>query len=114
MITADNTIGTAAADPVEEKKAAQQKERLKLACEDFEAVFIRQMLRSMRKTAFSSAGHDESLYRDMLDEEYARVCSKRGMGIARMLQMQLEGKMGWDSAENEGKNAKAYSDSADK
>ena len=114
MNAVENTIETDAVNPADEKKIAQQKERLKQACEDFEAVFIRQMLKSMRNTAFGSAGRDEALYRDMLDEEYAQICSKRGMGIARMLQIQLEEKMGWDNPENAEKNAKASSDSADK
>lgn len=49
--------------------------RLKEACSDFEAIFIKQMLDSMRKTVSKSGlmggGMAEDIFEDMLYEKYA-------------------------------------------
>jgi Rod binding domain-containing protein len=62
---------------------------LKKACQDFETVFAEIMLKSMRATVPESGlmeGKQESFYRDMLDQEYAKSIAQRGgLGIADAL-----------------------------
>jgi len=65
-------------------------ERLKGACQDFEAIFIRQMLQQMRKSIpksdFLDGGLAEDIYNDMLDAAIADQASRRqGFGIAKAL-----------------------------
>jgi flagellar protein FlgJ len=69
--------------------------RLKKATEDFEAIFIQSMFKSMRKTIpesgfiEKSAGHD--IYRDMMDAEIAKEISRRqSMGLAAQMYRQME------------------------
>ncbi len=69
--------------------------RLKKACQDFEAIFIQSMFKSMRKTIpesgfiEKSAGHD--MFKDMLDSEVAKEISRRqSMGLAAQMYRQME------------------------
>lgn len=69
-------------------------ELLKEACLDFEALFIKQMLDSMRKTVGKTGlidgGMAEDVFEDMLYDEYAKVMSRSAdLGIAEMMQQQL-------------------------
>ncbi len=69
--------------------------RLKEACSDFEAIFIKQMLDSMRKTVSKSGlmggGMAEDIFEDMLYEKYAEKMSKTGnFGIKDILYKQLK------------------------
>lgn len=74
------------------------KEALKKSCEDFESVFVNQMMKSMRntvqKTGFISGGRGEEIFQSMLDEEYASQISKSGkMGLSDMLFRELSRKL---------------------
>ena len=71
-----------------------ERERLRSASRDFEAIFIKQMLNSMRKTVTKSGllggGFAETVYEDMLFDEYAKkMAATSKMGIAEMLYKQL-------------------------
>ena len=73
-----------------------QNEKLRQACEDFESIFIKQMLKSMKKTINKSGmfdgGFAEEIYDDMLYDEYAKKMTKTaGFGIAETLYKQLSG-----------------------
>ena len=67
---------------------------LKKACADFEAIFIKQMLDSMRKTVDKSdvveRGMAEDIFEDMLYQEYAKAMAQTAnLGIADMMYKQL-------------------------
>lgn len=69
-------------------------EKLRRACEDFEAVFVHQLLRSMRNTVLKSnlmgSRREEELFQDMMDSEVSKAAAKtRSMGIADLLYRQL-------------------------
>lgn len=71
-----------------------QNDELKEACRDFEAIFIKQMLDSMKKTvpenSLMKSGMAEDIFEDMLYQEYASIISKSGdLGIAEMVYKQL-------------------------
>lgn len=82
--------GTGAADP--------QRERLREAAEAFEAVFLRQMIGSMRQARlaedpFGSQATEQ--FRDMSDARLADQMAQQGsFGIAELLLRQFEGKAG--------------------
>lgn len=71
--------------------------KLYKACQDFEAVFVNQMLDSMRKTVDKSGlldgGIGEGIYEDMLYQKYSESIAKNAhLGIARLLYDQLSQK----------------------
>ena len=64
-------------------------------CLDFEAIFIKQMLNSMRKTVEKSGlldgGMAEDLFEDMLYDEYAKkMAQSANFGLAAMIYNQLQ------------------------
>ena len=64
------------------------------ACKDFESIFIKQMLDSMKKTVnkgtMLKGGYAEKIYEDMLYDEYAKKMAKTAnFGIADTLYRQL-------------------------
>jgi flagellar protein FlgJ len=74
-----------------------QNKELYNACLDFEALFIKQMLDSMRKTvertSFSDSPTDSTgrdYFEDMLYDNYAKkMAETANLGIAKMMYMQL-------------------------
>ena len=69
---------------------SREEKRLKEACKGFEAIFIHEILKAMRKTIHKSGlldgGMQERIYESMFDQELSRVLSERGaLGIAQML-----------------------------
>lgn len=71
-----------------------RKTKLKKACQDLEALFLRQLMKSMRKTVPKSGllekGMAQDTYREMLDREFAkRMSHSSGIGLARILYRQL-------------------------
>ena len=69
-------------------------QKVKQACSDFEAIFIKQMLDSMRntveKTSLLGGGMAEDIFEDMIYDEYAKKMSKTSdFGIKDMLYRQL-------------------------
>ncbi len=74
-----------------------EKQRLqaKKVSQDFEAMVVAMMLKSMRETVgkdkLTGGGHGEEVYRSLLDQEYAAVSVKRGggMGLAKMIEKDI-------------------------
>ena len=75
---------------------ASSHDKLKEAAGEFEAIFVKQMLDTMRKTLHKEdrlveGGMAEDIFEDMLYTEYSRVMSKAGdFGIARAITQQYE------------------------
>ncbi|MBK35697.1 MAG: hypothetical protein CME26_09245 [Gemmatimonadetes bacterium] len=71
-----------------------QDEKLRKTAEEFESIFLFQMLKQVRnamhKEEFLNGGMAEEMFTGMLDEEYAKVMAKsRSTGIAEVLYQQL-------------------------
>jgi len=67
--------------------AAGDDAKLKAACQEFEAVFLKQLFSSMRATVLKSelldGGMQEDIFSDMLDEAIAGEAAKgQGIGLA--------------------------------
>lgn len=72
----------------------QDDEQLVEACEQFEAYYVQNLFKEMRKTipdgGLFEDSNEKGIYEDMLDEEYSKVISKgSGTGIADALYKQL-------------------------
>jgi flagellar protein FlgJ len=72
------------------------KDRLREVSEEFEAIFLKQMLDSMRNTiqreenGLTQLGTGGEFFEDMLYDEYSKVMAKTGgIGIADMIYDQL-------------------------
>lgn len=68
--------------------------RLREVCDQFEAIFVKQMLTSMRrtvnKTGLVDGGMAEEIFEDMLYDEYASSIAKTTrLGISEMLYKEL-------------------------
>jgi flagellar protein FlgJ len=75
-------------------KKGIDRERLKKACTDFEALFIQQVLKFMRQAAPSKALLGNSpgtdLYQSLMDQELSNNLAKRsGIGLGEMLYRQI-------------------------
>lgn len=74
-----------------------EKQRLqaKKVSQDFEALFVGMMMKSMRETVgkdtLTGGGHGEEVYRSLLDQEYANASVKRGggLGLAKVLEKDI-------------------------
>ena len=69
--------------------------RLREASNEFEAIFIHQMLKTMRKTSLESdlikKSEGEKIFRSMLDEQYAKLSANSGsLGLGQMIYQQLK------------------------
>jgi len=76
---------------------SQDEEKLKKACEDFEAIFVNMLLKSMKNTVdeggLTKKSHAREMFEGMLDEEMASSIAKgRGIGIAKILYDSLSNK----------------------
>ncbi|MFP4179791.1 MAG: rod-binding protein [Spirochaetaceae bacterium] len=68
--------------------------RLKEVCKDFQSIFVKQMLDSMRKTVnkegLMSGGHAEEIFEDMLYDEYAeQISNTADLGLDDIMYQQL-------------------------
>ena len=75
-------------------QSSGDRDRLMEACRDFEALFLKQMLNTMRDTVEKSGlldgGFAEQIYEDMLYDEYAKkMADTARFGIAEMLYNQM-------------------------
>jgi len=93
MIQAVPTLATAAAATTAGQSDAQ-KAKLKSAAQAFEAVFLRQMIGSMRSASLGDGMLDNeatSTFQDMADSKAADAMSKKGvLHIADLLVKQLQ------------------------
>ena len=76
---------------------SKELQSLRKSCREFEAVYINEMYKSMRKTVPESdmfeRGVAEDIYREMLDMELARqTAAGDGMGIGKAMYEQLQEK----------------------
>ena len=71
-------------------KGVSEDTKLREAANEFEAIFIQQMLKSMRKTSLDSnllpKSEGEKIFRSMLDEQYAKLSANSGsLGLGQMI-----------------------------
>lgn len=76
----------------------QQDKKLREACQDFEAMFLKQLLGSMRKTVDKSelfgSGSEEEMFQEMMDTEVSKAAARTSpTGIADMLYNQVSADM---------------------
>ena len=79
-------------------KGVSDDAKLREAANDFEAIFIQQMLKTMRKTSFESdllpKSEAEKVFQSLLDEQYALLSAKSGsLGLSEMIYQQLKPKV---------------------
>ncbi len=73
----------------------KQRQQAKKVSQDFEALFVGMMMKSMRATVgkdkLTNGGHGEEVYRSMLDQEYAAASVKRGggLGLAKVIEKDI-------------------------
>jgi peptidoglycan hydrolase FlgJ len=73
----------------------KQRHVAKKVSQDFEALFVGMMMKSMRatvgKNTLTGGGHGEEVYQSMLDQEYAAASVKRGggLGIAKIIEKDI-------------------------
>ena len=73
----------------------KQRQQAKKVSQDFEALFVGMMMKSMRETVgkdkLTGGGHGDDVYRSMLDQEYAAASVKKGggLGIARIIEKDI-------------------------
>ena len=72
----------------------QQLKQAHKVSQDFEALFVGMMVKSMRATVgkdkLTNGGHGEEVYRSLLDQEYAAAAAKRGsLGLAPMIEKDI-------------------------
>ena len=83
---------------IPETKGVSDDDKLREAANDFEAIFIQQMLKTMRKTSFESdllpKSEGEKVFQSLLDEQYALLSAKSGsLGLSEMIYQQLKPKV---------------------
>ncbi len=76
-------------------QASEKDSRLYKVCVEFEAIFIKQMLNSMRRTVEKAGlldgGLAEEFFEDMLYDEYAKkMAENASLGLAAMIYGQLQ------------------------
>jgi len=76
-------------------KGVSNDAKLRETANEFEAIFIQQMLKTMRETSFESdllpKSEGEKLFRSLLDEQYANLSAKSGsLGLGDMIYQQLK------------------------
>lgn len=77
--------------PVAASKAVPENKELKKACQDFESVFVFQLLKQMRETVKEnetfSGGNGGKMFQGLLDMNYAQQVAQKGdgLGIGKML-----------------------------
>ena len=78
-----------------ETKGVTDEAKLREAANDFEAIFIQEMLKTMRKTSFESdllpKSEGEKVFQSLLDEQYSQISAKSGsLGLGEMIYQQLK------------------------
>jgi flagellar protein FlgJ len=67
---------------------------LEKACHQFESIFVKYMLQTMRKTIpedkLFGGGQAENIYTEMLDDQVAQsISNRRGIGLAAIMYAQM-------------------------
>lgn len=79
----------------ETNKTINKNSKLFKVCQEFEAIFIKQMLNVMRKTVVKNelfhGGFVEEIFEDMLYDDYSKKMAQTGhFGLSEMLYKQLD------------------------
>lgn len=95
-MTSPVTLGGFAASPI---NGGTERERLTQAAQQFEAIFLRQMLSAARSADFGGedllGGQGEETFREMQDSQFAQIASESGaLGMAASIEAQLAGHLG--------------------
>jgi flagellar protein FlgJ len=94
----DKLAGLRAMMPIQNNgragKSAPNDKELEKACHEFESLFIKYMLQTMRDTipenSLFDGGQAEKIYTGMLDDQVARTVSQqRGIGLAAIMYAQM-------------------------
>jgi peptidoglycan hydrolase FlgJ len=72
----------------------QKLKQIHKVSQDFEALFVGMMMKSMRATVakdkLTGGGHGEEIFRSMLDQEYAAAAAKRNsLGLAATIEKDI-------------------------
>jgi len=95
-------IPTGAASPFADAPAGgSPRERLTEAAQQFEAIFVRQMLAAARSADFGGdelfGGQGEDTFREMRDSQFAQIASETGaLGLAKSIAAQLANHLGME------------------
>lgn len=86
--------GNRSVSPTLPKDARVSDQRLKEACQDFEALFVGQLFAAMRASVpddgLLARSSGEKIFQEMLDGEYAKAISRtERFGLSQMLYRQL-------------------------
>jgi flagellar protein FlgJ len=87
-------------DQLRSQATRSPEKALKGAAQQFEALFLNTLLKSMRDASSGDGLFDNEqtkLYTSMLDQQFAQTLSKRGIGLADMMVKQLGQQMGASS-----------------
>ena len=88
-----NALAAARSSGPDRPRAAQTPDQIRATAEEFEAVFLAQMVEQMMGESTQSAfggGPGEAAFRSMLNEEYAKVMAKAGgVGLADALAREM-------------------------
>lgn len=93
-------VSTSAPSPLAGTPAGgSEREQLKQASQQFEAIFLRQMLATARDTDFGGndlfGGQGEDTFREMRDAQFAQIASESGtLGLAKSIEAQLAHHLG--------------------
>lgn len=96
----------------QENRRSQESRLLESSASDFEAIFLKQMLTSMRRTVPKSREGEQALFKesegekiflDLLDGEYAKVMSRTGRGLG-LKEFILKNSPGASAARSEPRN----------
>jgi len=85
-------LDTAGLARLREAAATNSPEAVKAASKQFEALFLEMVMKSMRDATPSEGlmdGEQGKMMQGMLDQQYARTLSSRGIGLAEVLARQL-------------------------
>jgi flagellar protein FlgJ len=100
LINNSQNIAGVAGTPVGKPDAAQNKklQALRKSCREFEAIYIQEMHKAMRKTIPDSGLFEKNmaseLYKEMLDMEMAKTtASGKGLGIGEAMYQQMKDKV---------------------
>ena len=88
--------------PVDNGPGKKELAKIRESAQEFEAIFLETMLKSMRdsvqKSGLIDGGNAEKMYESMLDSEYAKQMSAQSMtGIAENIEKQLLVSAGYKS-----------------
>jgi flagellar protein FlgJ len=98
MTTLSSTTGAAVATGGATTASSPERARLHQAAQQFEAIFVRQMLSSARASNFGDTlwGDDQGnqTFTQMRDERFADITAQSGtLGLAKQVEAQLSGRL---------------------